>query len=128
VSRPTIIRIASPLADGLCDAGLVEPLPSTARDGALGLAVDVSMVAKDTASLILAVAATGKGIRAILDWLRKEEADVVVTIHTAEVKRTWTLQRGTIDEATGEEVARALTLLAAPEGHGEDEAEPAGPP
>jgi hypothetical protein len=112
MSRPTIIRVASPLAEGLCDAGLVEPLPSTARDGALGLAVDVTMAVKDTASVILAVAATGKGIRGVLDWLRKEEADVVVTIHSPEVERTWTLKRGMIDEATGNEIARALTMLA----------------
>jgi len=119
MGRLTIIRVASPLAGGLFDAGLVEPLPSAARDGALGLAIDVSIVAKDTASVILAVAAGVKGIRAIFNWLREEEADVVVTIHSADVERNWKLKRGAIDEASVEEVAWALTILAEPDDAGD---------
>jgi hypothetical protein len=114
MSKPIVIRVASPLAEGLLDAGLAEPLPSTARDGALGLVVDASLVIKDVASVVLAVAAGQKGIRAALDWLRRsDEAEVVVTVHSPEAERTWTLPTGTVDEATVREVTVALEALEA---------------
>jgi hypothetical protein len=114
MDSPAIIRVAAPLADGLLHAGLAKPIPSETRAGALELAVDASIVIKDVASVVLAVAAGERGIRAALDWLRRTgaDADVVVTIHSPGVERSWTLERGHIDDLTVEEVAGALSSLA----------------
>jgi hypothetical protein len=113
MSRKTVIRVAAPLADGLIDAGLVEQLPSEARDGALQLVVDASLVVKDVASVLLAVAAGARGVRAVLDWVRDNgEADVVVTIHTPDVERTWTLKQGVIDDSVDREISQALRAVA----------------
>jgi hypothetical protein len=110
MSRPLRIRVPGPLEAALLEAGLAQPIPSAARSGPLELVLDASIVVRDVASVVLAVAAGVGGVRAILERLRREDpgTDVVVTIHSARADHAWTLEPGRIDDATIEDIARAL--------------------
>jgi hypothetical protein len=122
MDRPLIIRLAAPMADAAIAAGQAEPVPpSDTRDGALELAVQVSIVAKDVASVVIAVAAGAKGVRAILERMRKEKPEYAVTIavHADDGERSWSLRMKQADEATLNEISGVVAALEAdvdPEG------------
>jgi hypothetical protein len=119
MSGAMTIRVAAPLADELLAAVLAEPLPSERRSAALQLVVDASIVVKDVSSVIVAVAAGVRGLRAILDRLqsdaREQEDDVVLTIDAGDGQRSWSLRAGRVDDATKDEIARVLKALEAGE-------------
>jgi hypothetical protein len=111
-----IIRVAAPLADELLAADLAQPIASDSRSAALDLVVDVSVIVKDVSSVVLAVRAGVRGLLAILDRLQRDdrEDDVTLTINSSEGQRSWSLRAGQIDEASKQEIARALDALSRP--------------
>lgn len=107
------IRVAAPIAEELVAEGIAQPLSSQERSGALDLVVQASIVAKDVSSVVLAVAAGIRGLRAILDRLQRDEreSEVVVTIHSPDGDLTWRVRAGRLDEATKQQIARAVDTL-----------------
>ncbi|WUH88970.1 hypothetical protein OG900_01705 [Streptomyces sp. NBC_00433] len=72
--------------------------------------VQVAIVIKDVASAVVAVASGVKGVRSILDHLRRREAgqnvDVAVLVNGR--RRTWSAPSGALTEEMVDEITAAL--------------------
>jgi hypothetical protein len=115
MNDPLIIRVPAPLGERLLAAQLVTRTPSETRSGPLEIAVHASLVVKDVASVLLALAAGARGIRTVLDWVRREapDLDAVVIVHSPDAEHSWSLKPGPIDDAMIEEITRAVRAAAA---------------
>ncbi|MFE1791559.1 hypothetical protein ACFW7J_24750 [Streptomyces sp. NPDC059525] len=110
-SSRTLVRVPGRMVSELVEEGLVEPIVSESRALGPDEFVQLAVIAKDTASAVVAVVAGIKGVHAILNHLRKRRetpASFEVVVFSEGSRQSWSVSSGGLSEEAIEEITSAL--------------------